>query len=333
LFGAKPGVGRVERALRGLDVTLTTTTDRPSPDATTLGIVVVTPLPTEDSAAKAVTAIRGEKNGSAVPVFVVVADDTSDRKVRQTYEAGATAVFHWPREALILPRLVAELLGVALVRGRAKGPRIALNRTLTAHLRLVPWSTAGVRASAQDGGGVQLSGAVSTYWRKREIERLVARIPGVTRIFSTQLYVEPSARSDRQIARAVRSTLRNTTAVDDATVSVAVHGGTVTLAGTVSDRRELARILELVSNVAGVRDLTNALVVSNRVKRQDSATARRLNGAVSQWFPTADVTATVFAQAAVLTGSVPNLSKRLELEEFVGQDPAVVRVINKLDIR
>ena len=65
-----------------------------------------------------------------------------------------TAVFHWPREAPLLPRLTAELLGVALVRGQARRPRTALSRTLTAHLRLIPWPTSGVRATAQDNGEV-----------------------------------------------------------------------------------------------------------------------------------------------------------------------------------
>ena len=333
LYGAPPRVEQVEKVLQGLDVTLSTTAERPSPDATTLGVVIVTPLVPKQSAAQAVRAIRDAKHGRALPLFAVVANDTSDPGVRQIYEAGATAVFQWPREALLLPRLVAELLGVALVRGRASGPNTALNRTLTAHLRLIPWSTAGVRAAAKNLGEVHLSGAVTTYWRKREIERLVARIPGVTRIVSTELRVEPTQHTDRQIARAVRSTLRNTTAVDEATVSVAVHNGAVSLAGTVSDRRELERILELVSNVAGVRDLADSLVVSSKAKQRDGATARRLSGALSKWFPRERITVTVFARVAVIAGKVRDLSRRLELEGFVGQDPAITRVINKIDVR
>lgn len=332
LYGAQPRVGQVEKALRGLEVSLKTAIERPSPEASTLGVVLVAPLTSRQSITQVVKAVRSDKHGSGLPIFAVTDNDTRDRTVRRIYSAGATAVFLWSREALLLPRLVAELLGVAWVRGRAGGPQAALSRTLNAHLRLVPWSTAGVRASARKGGEVHLSGAVATFWRKRKIERLVTRIPGVTRIVSRELYVEPSGRTDRQVAQAIRSTLRNTTAVDDATVSVAVHGGMVTLTGAVSDRRELERIVELASNVLGVRDVFDALVVSPTAPRSDGSTTRRLSGALSKWFPKEPVRVTVFAGVAVLAGKVRGLAKRLELEQFVGQDPAVARVINKLEV-
>jgi osmotically-inducible protein OsmY len=332
LYGDPARVDQVQKSLQRLDVTLSKTIERPAPGARTLAVVAVTPLPNKETPERAVKAIRAARHGGTLPLFVVVDDDTDDRRVRQIYAAGATAVFHWPREALLFPGLLAELVGVALVRGRAVGPRNALTRTLTAHLRLVPWSIEGVRAIARSGGEVHLSGSISTYWRKRELVRLLARIPGVTRIESTRLYVQPAPRTDRQIARAVRSTLGGTTTVDDVTVSVSVRDGTVTLAGTVSNRGELARILELVSNVAGVRDLDNSLVVSSKGKRKDGATARRLNQAISRWFADDHVRVTVFAQVAVLSGKVRGLSRRVELERFVDQDPAITRVINKLEV-
>lgn len=333
LWGSPPRLGQVEKALRRLDLALIrATTGPPRLDARVLGVVIVAPPTNGEPPDRAVSALRADRRGSAAPLFVVVDNDTGDRAVRKIYAAGATAVFCWPREALILPRLVAELLGVSLVRGRAKGPRKALTRRLTAHLRLIPWSTAGSRAVAKSGGEVHLSGAISTYWRKRELKRLLARIPGVTRIVGTHLNVEPSTRTDRQIAYAVRSILRSTTMVDDATVSVGVRGGTLTLAGTVSNRQELERIVEIVSNVIGVRDLENSLVIAGKAKKHDGVTARRLNGALKKWFPGDRVHVAVFARVAVISGKVRNLSRRLELAQFVGQEPAITRVINKLDV-
>jgi osmotically-inducible protein OsmY len=126
--------------------------------------------------------------------------------------------------------------------------------------------------------------------------------------------------------------LRNTTTVDDATVSVAVHGGTVVLAGTVADRRELRRVLDLVANVVGVRGTMNSLVVSSSARHEDRTAARRLNALLSSRFPGEGIEAKVFANVAVLSGTVSRLWRRHEIEKLVDQASSITRVVNKIDV-
>ena len=52
--------------------------------------------------------------------------------------AGANAVIEWPREKELFAGILAETMGMSLVRGQASRPDVALARTVRAHLRLGP---------------------------------------------------------------------------------------------------------------------------------------------------------------------------------------------------
>ncbi len=333
VVGESDRANAVVRALGDLAVDMARTSEVPAAaEPGTLGFVLVSPLPDGKSAARVTCDLRESKETDPIPVFAVIGDDVADNTVRRTYVAGATAVFQWPREALLLARLVAELLGVALVRGRAAKPQTALTRTLNAHLRLIPWITSGISVRTTADGEAILTGPVGTYRRKLELRRMTMGVPGVKRVDDSGLWVTPSGLSDRSVATAVRTVLRHTTAVDDGTVSVASHGGRVSVAGVAASRREARRILELVGQVNGVRDIDNSLVVSPPAKKKNRSTALRLNRLLTHRFPEERVHVSVFANVAVATGSTTSLSRKTEIEELIERDPAVERVLNKLEV-
>ncbi len=299
-------------------------------DPQTIAVLVVTPLG-EVTVAQAVAALRQSKQAADTPVFAVLPDGAGDREARRIYRAGATAVLDWPWERRILPRLLAELLAVDLVRGSQRGPDGALARTLRAHLRLARGFGRLPRVQVRDGVAV-LAGWVRHLWQRQKLEEIVARVPGVRSVITRDVHVEPDHRSDAAIKRSVRHILRDATDIEDSTLAIRVDQGFVTLAGSVSDRRELNRVTQLVTHVRGVRGIDRLAVVSDTQKTRDQRVATRLRNAVSQLHLDRPVTVSFFGGVAVLTGRVDRLSTRREITAVVNDDDAVHRIVNKLDI-
>lgn len=324
----------VELALSQLSVATSRLPDLRSipPDRNLMAIVLVAPLE-EEVLAPAIRRIRNGRRGwDRLPVFAVVADHPPDRHVRGLYEAGATAVFDWPREALLLPRIVAEILAVEMVGGRNSRAADPLTRTLRARLRLLPWGASLVRVQS-DQGVVQASGRIPTLHHKLELERFIAETPGVQSVDMQGVWVAPSALPDRQIAGAVRSVLRSTSSIDPSTLSIAVRNGHVVIAGSVEDRAEMDRILGVLAHVNGVRGIENDTVVSSSQKRIDRAKAERITRRLEASFPSEEVAIGVFGPTIVLSGRVDRLSIRRDIERLVREDRAVSNVINKMEIR
>jgi len=298
-----------------------------------LAIVLVAPLKMGRSLADSIRRVRHNfEHGDQLPVFAVVGDRPLDRQVRRLYQVGATAVFEWPREGLLLPRLVAEALAIELVRGRTGKPDGALARSLRARLRLLPWDVSSVDLQAGHGT-VYVSGKIPSLWHKVELEQFIANTPGVQDVRTDDLWVTPSGLSDHHIAGAVRAVLRSTSSIDDATLSVAVRSGYVVLAGSVADRRELDRILGVLVHVSGVRGIENATIVSQKQQQSDRTTVRRVRARLAAAFPDLHITASVFGTNVVLSGQVPRLSLKWEIDRLVRQDISVSHVINKLAVR
>ena len=67
-----------------------------------------------------------------------------------------------------------------------------------------------------------------------------------------------------EITQIIRSMLRATSDIEEETVSVDVKEGYVTLAGNVSDRKEMNRIEKVISNIKGIRDIHNLTTISPR---------------------------------------------------------------------
>lgn len=334
IAGQRRRASAVERALSQLDVAierraeLDPSTRLPS----VLAIVLVSPHGRE-TLASIIRRVRSmPEGGERMPLFAVVDESPPDRQIRRLYREGATAVIEWPREGLILPRLLAEILAIDLVRGKNRTPDVALARALRARLRLLPWDASGVELEAVDGT-VHVSGKVPSLWHKTDLEQFIAEAPGVQNVGTDDLWVAPSGLSDHHIAGAVRAVLRSTSSIDESTLSLVVRSGHVILAGTVADRRELDRIIGLLTHVSGVREIENATVVSPEQKMNDRTTFRRLSARLAATQPDLAISVAVFGSTVVLSGRVPRLSISRDIERLVRQDEAVSRIINKLQIR
>jgi hypothetical protein len=297
----------------------------------TLAVILASPVPGH-SILTMLSRIRRRPDGEQVEIFALVDDGLSGAEARLLYNEGATAVFEWPQEGLVFSRLVVELLAVDLVHGTMTAPDSALARAIRAHMKLFWGYDNRLRLRVEDGVAF-MSGSVAHLGQKERIEELVSNILGVRSVVVRRLLVEPSNHTDAQIKRGVLRLLRNASNVDETTVAVNVERGCVTLAGSVTGRRELNRARRLLANVDGVRRIERLTVISPSQKQRDHVVAQRLRTTLSNLFPDQKVNAAFFGGVAVLSGMVGRLRTSLDIQLVFEDDDAVQRVVNKIEVR
>lgn len=295
-------------------------------DARVVGAFLVAPLP--DRPLTTAVAILRDATGPAWPIFVVIPDGTPDIQTRRLYRKGATLVFEWPREALLLPRVALEM---EPRRSAATSEDLRLERALRARLALIPGATKRLRVRVRSGTAI-LAGEVFTLWKMRRVEQFAEQMPGVASVIARGLSVVPSGLSDREIARNIRGLLRGAMSVEERTLAVSVDDGHAVLKGTVSSLDELERLQQLLGNVWGVRSLTDQTDRAPAKKRRDQAVARHLQLVLSQLFPRADVRVAVIQGVAVLTGRVDRLDVKRAIESRISRDESIERVASKIEV-
>lgn len=294
-----------------------------------VGIVLIPPLPALSPRA-GVAALRADSHTRRLPLFVVLPDDeATTRVVRGLYGEGATAVLEWPREALLLPRVILELLCVA-PRPRPPGPADrALSRAASARLRLVQGVGQELRIAASDGV-LHLRGSVPSLQLKETLIDFASQIPGVRGIAASDLEVSRSGISDRVLARRVRHLLGEIAEGD--TLSISVNDGHVVLMGSVEDRGAFEQVVGLLSSVSGVRAITNLTRESAARRRRDHRVAASLQRALEQSHPGARVRVAVLGDVAVLTGEVDLVATRAALARRARSEDEISRVVDKLEV-
>ena len=317
----------VQRSLEGLNVKLQrhddldTALDTLAPRVRAL--VLTMPLP-DTELFTAVARVRDE--APSLPICAVVPDGFSDRRAGRLYEAGVTAVFEWPYESLTLPAMLASLLGSPPKKAEAGDP--ALARAVRARLNLASEMADNVTAGVK-GGTAIVRGAVPSLWMRERLIRTLEHVPGVRGVLAQELEVDPPRRPDAELARNVRSVLRSVAAADPKTLSVAVSDGKVTLAGVVDRHHELQRLLEIVANVRGVREIDNLVTVSNDAAVKARQLARRIRTGL-ETLSSADVEVTVFGNVVVLRGNAPSLSCKRSAHDLAMSMRGVERVVDKI---
>lgn len=297
----------------------------------TRALLVVPPIPTFS----VLTFARSRDDASRqVPMFVVMEGPLPVRTIRKLYEHGVHAVFEWPSEAQALRRTMFRLSAPAVgLWGRPKSPaEVALEETARARLNAdaVPFGAElGLEACHRF---IVLKGSLDDLWKLELARQVVSDIPGVDDVIAEGVQIGGQAPTDRAVARAIREVLGHASAVDSATLAVAVRDGEVTLTGSVRDKHEAERAHELVQQVRGVRRIRDYLAVSAKGKEKDAALARRVRAVLKARYPDWPVHLSVFGQVAVLSGRVPRAGARTQLTRLVHAQRGVERVVDKLSV-
>jgi osmotically-inducible protein OsmY len=117
-----------------------------------------------------------------------------------------------------------------------------------------------------DKGAVTLTGLVGSFSEKWAAQRAAHRIADVLDV-ANDLRVkiaESSARTDTEIAQAVRQALEWDALVTDERIRSTVSDGQVTLEGEVASLQEREEAERAIRHLTGVREVTNKLTVSTQ---------------------------------------------------------------------
>lgn len=184
-------------------------------------------------------------------------------------------------------------------------------------------------------GVVTISGFVDTYRKKIAVENAVQRVAGV-KVIAIDLEVKTppsSAKSDIEIATAAERALSWHSAVNEDLVDVKVDNGWIYLEGTVEYDYLKKAAENAVSNLAGVKGVTNKIIVKGKsidpveLKRKINAAFHR-----SATVDSSTVYVEVIGGTVTLTGKVRSWAERNDAEDAAWSCPGAIAVNNKIEI-
>ncbi len=203
-----------------------------------------------------------------------------------------------------------------------------------AQLKWEPQLNAAEIGVSVKNGVVTLSGIVDTYAKKVAAEKAVQKVSGVKAVAEDlQVGLSPIFRkTDAEIAEAVLTALKGHIAIPEENLQVKVEDGQVSLEGEVEWSFQRNAAIDVVCNLAGVRQINNNIKVKPRV------TSENIQEKVSAAFhrsATIDarrVSVEVLGSKVILRGKVRSFAERKDAENAVWAAPGVAVVENKLEI-
>jgi len=150
---------------------------------------------------------------------------------------------------------------------------IEIQKDVLEELKWVPLLNATEIGVAVKNGIVTLSGMVDTYSKKVSAENAAKKVSGVTAV-AENIQVKISAlgkKTDTEIAEAVLHALKWNSAVPEEKIKIKVEDGWVTMDGEIEWEYQKTSAKNAVSNLMGVRGITDHMKVTPKVALSFSA--------------------------------------------------------------
>lgn len=184
-------------------------------------------------------------------------------------------------------------------------------------------------------GVVTLTGNLESYANKIAAEKAAQRVAGVKVVaVDIEVTTSPStSKNDPEIALAIKNALTWHSAVNEDQIELKVDDGWVYLDGTVEWDYMKRAAENAVTNISGVRGITNRIKVSE--KAVDPAEVKRKIIAAFHRSATVDSSAVrteVSGSTVTLSGKVRTWAERQDAENAALAIPGVAAVMNKIEI-
>jgi len=181
-------------------------------------------------------------------------------------------------------------------------------------------------------GIVTLTGWVDSYLKKMAAEEAAHRVPGVKAVVNDiEVRLPGSAeRTDHDLAKAVLNALKWQAAIPAGKVDVTVSQGWVTLKGEVEFGFQKRFAERAVQRLAGVKGVTNLIVVKPRVLPSDLK--QQIERALIRNAETdaRNITVEVQGSKVILRGTVRSYAEKQAAEDTAWAAPGVTEVDNHI---
>lgn len=193
-------------------------------------------------------------------------------------------------------------------------------------------ATGEITVTVRDGL-VTLTGTVPVLAQKLQAATMARRTVGVRDVVDLIVVVPTERRSDDELARLVRESLRkNLNESHSRAITVNVQNGVVTLTGTLPGSYPKQLATSLASLIAGVTEIRNLIVVRPPQPRTDAEILDNLRTAFSRnpLIPAERISISVANGAVTLTGTVDSFVQAERAESVARFTAGVVDVQNRL---
>jgi osmotically-inducible protein OsmY len=176
-----------------------------------------------------------------------------------------------------------------------------------------------------------IEGTVERYFVKATAERAARRVEGV-RAVESRIQVQPRAsqlQTDADLSAAAGQALEWGGLVPPERITLQVEAGVITLGGDVAWESQRAAVVDVVSRLAGVRDVRNRIAIrppvrADRLERRIQNSLRHL--------PARHVTVETRGATVVLHGRVRSLAQRDRVEHAVWAVPGVADLADEIEV-
>jgi osmotically-inducible protein OsmY len=181
-------------------------------------------------------------------------------------------------------------------------------------------------------GVVTLSGIVNTYADKIAAEEATKRVYGVKAIANDLEVKPPAERTDTEVAEAAVEAWQHNVNVPTQGIKLTVKKGWLTLDGTVDWWYQRQAAETAVRYLAGVRGLSNNIMVKARVN--DTEVWKKIEEALHRSAELEARRVQVYSAGSIvtLTGKVRTWRERDEAQRAAWNAPGVTSVVNNIEV-